>query len=174
MREQLAAWSALYLVLLSGLSQAAAARVGTPHRSNPIHYFILLYFNGPKVRRIQMAGDKKTDDYHISRPPTQSRGQAFLQFLYNPRTHEVLGRTAKSWSKLKSRCSVHGVPAAPHLARRWCNVVGIMQLRQRNMSDKLGIKIYSSDPHFLRHPVCLLGWILCRIDDGLLPDIGCS
>ncbi len=44
--------------------------------------------------------DKKTDDYHITRPPTQSRSQAFFQFLYNPRTHEVLGRTAKSWRKL--------------------------------------------------------------------------
>lgn len=47
-----------------------------------------------------MAGDKKTDDYHITRPPAQSRGQAFLQFLYNPSTHEVLGRTAKSWFQI--------------------------------------------------------------------------
>lgn len=42
--------------------------------------------------------EKKTEEYY-SRPPTMSRGQQFSKFLYNGETHEVLGRTAKSWCK---------------------------------------------------------------------------
>lgn len=43
--------------------------------------------------------EKKTEEYY-SRPPTMSRGQQFSKFLYNGETHEVLGRTAKSWFQI--------------------------------------------------------------------------
>jgi len=43
--------------------------------------------------------DKKLDDF-FTRPPTLSRGQQFSKFLYNPSTHEVLGRSAKSWAQI--------------------------------------------------------------------------
>ena len=45
--------------------------------------------------------DKKGDGefYVVSRPPALSKGQQIAKFLYNGETHEVLGRTAKSWCK---------------------------------------------------------------------------
>lgn len=44
--------------------------------------------------------DKKADEFYVSRPPTMSKGQQFAKFLYNGDTHEVLGRTAKSWFQI--------------------------------------------------------------------------
>lgn len=43
--------------------------------------------------------DKKPEEYY-TRPATMSKGQAFSKFLYNGDTHEVLGRTAKSWLQI--------------------------------------------------------------------------
>lgn len=44
--------------------------------------------------------DKKPEEFFSKRPPAQSKCQQFSQFLYNPSTHEVLGRTFKSWFKI--------------------------------------------------------------------------
>lgn len=38
--------------------------------------------------------NKKDDDY---RPDNLSKGQRFARFIWNPSTHEFLGRTGKSW-----------------------------------------------------------------------------
>lgn len=43
--------------------------------------------------------DKKTEEPY-KRPQTMTRCQQISKFLYNGDTHEVLGRTAKSWCKL--------------------------------------------------------------------------
>jgi len=44
--------------------------------------------------------DKKPEEFFSKRPPAQSKWQQFSQFLYNPSTHEVLGRTFKSWFQI--------------------------------------------------------------------------
>lgn len=41
--------------------------------------------------------DKKNDDFMSQSPPEKT---TFKQFLYNPRTNEVLGRTVKSWAQI--------------------------------------------------------------------------
>jgi len=41
--------------------------------------------------------NKKNDDYQLAGPPPKT---TFKQFLYNPSTKEVLGRTAKSWFQI--------------------------------------------------------------------------
>jgi sodium/potassium-transporting ATPase subunit beta len=44
--------------------------------------------------------DKKPEDFFATRPPAETRGQQFKKFLWNPSTHELLGRTATSWFQI--------------------------------------------------------------------------
>jgi len=46
-----------------------------------------------------MDQGKKNDDFY-DRPPELSGWQAFKQFLWNPKSHEILGRTGKSWFQI--------------------------------------------------------------------------
>ena len=65
--------------------------------------------NSISIEKLNKMSNKKNDDFHMSGPPPKT---TFKQFLYNPDTKQVLGRTLQSWCKLPTSKSIQIPPGS--------------------------------------------------------------